>query len=79
MCPEDPDSRTITLGKFQCYATYKVSQLMSEVWNEKGVKPIFYFKITGFLWKPKHDTLKFSSKKKSLETGQSKEENRIQT
>lgn len=21
--PEDPDSRTITLGKFQCYVTYK--------------------------------------------------------
>lgn len=29
-CPEDPDSRTITLGKFQCYVTYKASQLMSE-------------------------------------------------
>lgn len=26
--PEDPGSRTITLGKFQCYATCKASQLM---------------------------------------------------
>lgn len=37
---------------------------MSEVWNEKGVKPIFYFKITGFLWKPKHDTLSSQARKR---------------
>lgn len=30
MCPEDPNSRTITLGKFQCYITCKASQLMSD-------------------------------------------------
>lgn len=52
---------------------------MSEVWNEKGVKPIFYFKITGFCVETQTWHSKFSSKKKSLETGRSKEENRIQT